>query len=121
MLDDNGAEGLVRQQAFTKGPLIEFLGREAQANPLAAKLSRQFDCDIHPARCVRLPRGRFRIEIHEPIEISRNENGTMDIAATTQTIGRVIETWVREYPEQWLWLHNRWKIKTPKTRKRPSS
>lgn len=113
VMERGGAVGLLADQAFTKGQLVQFFDRDIQANPLAAKLARQYDCDIHPARCIRLPGGRFRLEIHDPIEISKLENGAMDIHGTTQTIARIIEEWVREYPEQWLWLHNRWKIKKP--------
>ncbi|MEE9313141.1 MAG: lipid A biosynthesis lauroyl acyltransferase [Rhizobiaceae bacterium] len=117
VLDNNQAVGLLADQAFTRGPRIEFLGREATANPIAAKLARQFDCDIHPARCIRLPGGRFRLELQEKIEITTGADGVLDVKETTKTINRVIEGWVREYPEQWLWLHDRWKIKALQKRK----
>ena len=109
MLDKNGAVGLLADQAFIRGPKITFMGRKTTANPLAAKLARQFDCDIHPARCIRLPGDRFRIEILDAIEIARLEDGAVDLHTTTQTIADITESWIREYPEQWLWLHDRWK------------
>ncbi|EFL90095.1 lipid A biosynthesis lauroyl acyltransferase [Ahrensia sp. R2A130] len=111
ILDNNEAVGLLADQAFTTGPRITFFGREASANPVAAKLARQYDCDIHPARCVRLPEGRFRLELHEAIDIPRTANGDVDVLGTTERINAIIEGWVREEPEQWLWLHDRWKIK----------
>jgi KDO2-lipid IV(A) lauroyltransferase len=111
VLENKGAVGLLADQAFTKGPRITFMGREVSSNPLAAKLASQFDCDIHPARCIRLPGGRFRIELGGPIDIVRKENGKIDMAGTNQVIADIIEGWVREYPEQWLWLHDRWKLK----------
>ena len=118
VLDKNGAVGLLSDQAFTRGPRITFFDREVSANPLAAKLARQFNCDIHPARCICLPGGRFRIELLEPIEINRSEDGNVDMVATTQTVADIIESWVREYPEQWLWLHDRWKLKEDRRRLR---
>lgn len=123
VLDGGGAVGLLADQAFNRGPRITFLGRPATANPLAAKLAKQFDCDIQPARCIRLPNGRFRIELQPPIALVRGADGNLDIAAVTQTINEVIETWIRENPEQWLWLHDRWKIKPVKRkgRRRPAS
>ncbi len=117
VLEENRAVGLLADQAFTRGPRIEFFGREATANPLAAKLARQFDCDIYPARCIRLPGGRFRLELHDAIDIPTGDDGAPDIIETTRTINAIIEGWVREYPEQWLWLHNRWKIKAPARKK----
>jgi len=117
VLENNGVVGLLADQAFKRGPHIEFLGRTATANPLAAKLARQFDCDIYPSRCVRLPDGKFRIELHEKIDVARTESGALDVVGTTENINRTIEGWVREYPEQWLWLHNRWKIKSAPQKK----
>ena len=117
VLENNGAVGLLADQAFTKGPRITFMGREASSNSLAPKLARQFDCDIHPARCIRLPGGRFRIELGDAIEIARKDNGQIDMGGTTQIMADIIEGWVREYPEQWLWLHDRWKLKTLPPRK----
>ena len=111
VLENNGAVGLLCDQSFNKGPHITFMGRPATANPIAVKLAKQFDCDIHPARCVRLPGGKFRLELHNKIDISHGSNGKIDIVATTQSINNIIEDWVREHPAQWLWLHDRWKMK----------
>ena len=79
-----------------------------KGNPLVAKLARHYDCAIYPARSIRLPEGRFRLELQDPIEIPRNERG-VDVQALTQKLNDIVAEWVREYPEQWLWLHRRWK------------
>ena len=88
---------------------IEFLGRPALANPLVGKLARNFDCPVYPARCIRLPGGRFRIELQAPLDIPRNEKDQVDVAKLTQMINDVVAGWVREHPAQWLWLHKRWR------------
>ncbi len=111
ILENNGAVGLLADQAFNRGQEITFLGRPARANPLAAKLARQFECDIHPARCIRLPGGKFRLELLDRLDIPRKPNGKVDVEETTVAINEIMEGWVREYPEQWLWLHDRWKLK----------
>jgi len=96
-------------QHFSQGVDVMFFGRRCKANPLLARLARHVDCPIHGMRAIRLPRGRFRAEITEPIEAPRDASGRVDVEATMQTITSVVERWVREYPEQWLWLHRRWR------------
>ncbi|MCG8444322.1 MAG: lipid A biosynthesis lauroyl acyltransferase, partial [Hyphomicrobiales bacterium] len=61
------------------------------------------------ARSIRLPEGRFRLELMGPLELERDESGKIAIEPAMQTVANLIEGWVREYPEQWLWLHRRWR------------
>jgi KDO2-lipid IV(A) lauroyltransferase len=96
-------------QHYVKGVDVTFFGRPAKANPLIAMLAREADCAIHGTRSIRLPDGRFRAELTEPIAPPRDAQGRIDVQATMQAITSVIEGWVREYPEQWLWLHRRWR------------
>ena len=70
---------------------------------------RHDDCPVHGARSIRLPNGRFRLEITDELVLPRDQNGDVDIRGTTELVTRVVEGWVREYPEQWLWMHRRWK------------
>ena len=86
-----------------------FFGRTTKANPLLARLARHFDCPIHGTRVIRLPGHRFRAELTEEIKPARDAEGKIDIQGTMQIITDVIEGWVREHPEQWLWLHRRWR------------
>ena len=51
----------------------------------------------------------FWVEITDPIDPVRDAEGRIDIKGTMQAITAVIEGWVREHPEQWLWLHRRWR------------
>jgi Kdo2-lipid IVA lauroyltransferase/acyltransferase len=97
-------------QHTTQGVDVVFFGRWAKANPLIAQLARLTGAPIHGTRAIRLPDGNhFRGELTEEIVPVRNADGIIDIQATTQKIATVIEGWVREYPEQWLWLHRRWR------------
>lgn len=112
ILGEGGKVGMLADQFFLKGYEVEFFGRPARANPLLAKLARMHDCPVYPARTVRLPGGRFRIELAGPVEIPRDAKGKVDEWALTQEVTRVMEAWIREYPEQWLWIHNRWRKKS---------
>jgi len=103
-------------QYYTRGIDVTFFGRRTRANPLIARLARQVECPIHGARIVRLPAGKFRIDMTPAIEPARDAEGKIDVAGTMQTITTVIEGWVREYPDQWLWLHRRWRNDPPNVR-----
>ena len=110
-LESGGGVGVLVDQKFKKGVSTKFFGRDVKTNPLLAKLARQFDCDVYPARCIRLPGNRFRLEIEPRVALPRNEAGQLDVTATAQLLNNKVESWVREYPEQWLWYHDRWSIK----------
>jgi KDO2-lipid IV(A) lauroyltransferase len=107
-LERNEHVGLLVDQKFRRGIKVPFFGKDAPTNTLLAKLARRYDCPVHGARTVRLPNGRFRLEITDEIVLPRDAGGDIDIRGTTELITSIIEGWVREYPEQWLWMHRRW-------------
>jgi KDO2-lipid IV(A) lauroyltransferase len=96
-------------QWFTNGVEVTFFGRKTKANPTLARLLRQVDCPIHGVRIIRLPDNRFRAELSEEVPPVRDAAGQIDIQGTMQAVTSVVEGWVREYPDQWLWLHRRWR------------
>jgi len=98
-------------QHYGHGVEVTFFGRTCKANPMLARLARHFDCPIYGTRVIRLPDHRLGLDLTEPIDPPRNGDGDVDIKATMQMITTVIEGWVREHPEQWLWLHRRWRLK----------
>ena len=101
--------GMLVDQYYVRGAPVTFFGRRTMANPLLARLARHFDCPIHGVRMVRLPGHAFRGEITDAVAPARDAQGKIDIAGTTQIIIGVIEDWIREHPEQWLWQHRRWR------------
>jgi len=100
---------MLADQFAVQGVDVTFFGRRTKANPFLARLARHVDCPIHGVRVIRLPERRFRIELTEAIEPVRDPSGQIDVTGTMQAITGVIEGWVREHPEQWLWLHRRWR------------
>lgn len=107
-LGENGKIGVLVDQKFKRGAETTFFGRRCRTNPLLPKLARQFDADIYPARAVRLPNNRYRLELQPRIELPRGTDGSIDVAASCQRLNDVVEGWVREHPEQWMWFHRRW-------------
>jgi len=116
ILEDGGHVGMLVDQHSRTGTPVTFFGRECLANPLLARLARLYDCPIVGVRVVRLPEHRFRIAAAGPIDPPRDAKGRIDEQATMQVITSIIEGWVREYPDQWLWLHRRWRKLSGSTR-----
>ncbi len=101
--------GMLVDQYYVRGVEVTFFGRRTRANPLLARLARHFDCPIHGVRIIRLPNNRFTGELTEAIKPARDAEGKIDVAGTMQIIMTIIEGWIREHPEQWLWQHRRWR------------
>jgi Kdo2-lipid IVA lauroyltransferase/acyltransferase len=110
VLEAGGHVAMLVDQHYVNGVDVTFFGRTCKANPFIARLARHIDCPIHGTRVVRLPdKRRFRVDLTEAIEPRRDADGKVDIAGTMQAITSVVEDWVREHPEQWLWVHRRWR------------
>jgi KDO2-lipid IV(A) lauroyltransferase len=102
--------GMLADQHYSKGVEVTFFGRPCLANPLIAMLARQTELPIYGMRVVRKPDGNgFWGEVSDPVEPVRDGSGRVEIKGTMQAITSVIEGWIRQYPEQWLWLHRRWR------------
>jgi KDO2-lipid IV(A) lauroyltransferase len=109
-LDQGLHVGMLIDQRFGRGPRVPFLGRPAASNPLLARLARRFpDAPVHGARAVRLPGGRFVLELTDAIVLPRGTDGRVDVDAATALLNAIVEGWVREHPGQWLWMHRRWR------------
>ena len=100
--------GMLVDQHYARGIDVTLFDRQCKVNPLLARLAQQLECPIHGSRVVRLPGERFRFEVTEALPLPRDADGEVDVAATMQLVTSMIEGWVREHPEQWLWLHRRW-------------
>jgi len=108
-LQDGQHVAMLVDQYLTNGVEVTFFGRKTRANPMLARLRRQVDCPIHGTRIIRLPNNRFRAELSEEVKPVFDAAGQIDVQGTMQAITDVVEDWVREYPDQWLWLHRRWR------------
>jgi KDO2-lipid IV(A) lauroyltransferase len=109
MLEQGTHAGMLVDQYYDKGVDVVFFGRKTKCNPLLARLAARIECPIHGVRVIRLPDHRFRLELSEEVAPVRGADGKIDVRGTMQAVTNVVEGWIREYPEQWLWLHRRWR------------
>jgi KDO2-lipid IV(A) lauroyltransferase len=66
---------------------------------------------VVPGYLLRLENGKYRMVIKEEMTVIRTDDADADILINTQNFTRFIEDTVREYPDQWFWIHQRWKTK----------
>ena len=62
-LEKGGHLGMLIDQHFTRGVIVDFMGRPALVNPILGKFARRFDCPVHGVRVIRLPNHRFRLQL----------------------------------------------------------
>ena len=99
---------LLADQKMNDGIPVPFFGRRAMTAPALAVLALRFDCDVLPARVERLDGARFRLTIFPPLPLPRSGEPHADAAALMALVNATLEAWVRDRPEQWLWVHRRW-------------
>ena len=101
--------GILVDQRIAEGDIIPFMGRPSLSNPAVGVLARLFDCPVHGAYAKRMPNGRFHLLMTPPLDLPRDAKGKVDADATNVMVHGIVEEWVREAPEQWLWVHDRWR------------
>ncbi len=109
VLRHGGHLALLTDQKMNDGIPVPFFGRDAMTAPAAAKLAMKFDCHLLPAHIVRTDGANFRMIFAPPLDIPRTDDRQKDTQAIMTAINGLIEGWVREHPEQWMWVHRRWK------------
>ena len=100
---------LVDQSKRKEGVDVIFFGHRVPATPAAAFLSIRCKSPILPMFCIREPSGQLTIHVEQPIETTWSGDLRSDVQANTQRITDAVERMIRKYPEQWFWVHKRWK------------
>ena len=101
----------------SRGIQVPFFGRPAYANPFPAMVARMTGRPMIAGRAVRLDGARFRIDA-TIIPVAATGDRSADVAAATAAMHAVFEGWIREYPEQWMWIHRKWDLERSKRRAR---
>ena len=93
----------------SQGVKVQFFNKFVTATPSAALLAMRCKSPVLPVFCTRNDRGTFTISIEPPLELKITDDLRADLKTNTQIIMDAIEKAVRQYPEQWFWVHKRWK------------
>ena len=104
----NRAVGILVDQnsAADTGVFVDFFGRMACVGVGFAKLAARSGATVIPGYAVWEPaEERYILRFHQAITM------TGDAASDTQRVQSVLEEAIRRYPDQWLWIHRRWKTR----------
>lgn len=108
LLRKGGHLGMMVDQKMNDGIAVPFFGRDAMTASALATMALVFDAPVVGARAIRLGGARFRVEATAPYTIASTGDRAADALRAMTEINARLETWIREYPEQWLWVHRRW-------------
>lgn len=109
LLKSGGVLGLQVDQNAGGKTFVDFFGRKAATATGAATLSVRCRAPLVPAYIYWKGNGHH-VVFEKPVTSDEKENDAVIADLTAQTTARV-EAWVREHPEQWLWMHRRWKTR----------
>lgn len=96
---------LIDQNLRTDSVGVDFFGRRALTPIGPAKLAVRTESVAVDILIERLPDGRHRLKVGEPVQLKRDD----DPVALTARMTRIIEAQIRRVPEQWVWMHDRWR------------
>lgn len=90
------------------GELTPFFGRPAKTPTGPTQLGLMSGAAFLPMFCFALPGGKYRIVFKEEFVPESRERSRENVYRVTCRMTEIIEKTIRQYPEQWIWLHNRW-------------
>ena len=94
----------------SKAIAVEFFGREAGTNRSLALVARKSGAPVVPASSYRKPDGRHVMQFYPPLDWISADSSREEIYRNTLGYNQVLEKFVLDHPDQWLWIHRRWKI-----------
>jgi len=110
-LKSNGLMGFVLDQNTRRdeGVFVNFFGRPACTIPSLAVLSQRLETPVVPTFIIQKPNGRHCLTFEKHLMFRQPPDSQDPIVYNTQIYTDVIERYIRQYPEQWIWMHKRWK------------
>ena len=113
-MHEGGTVGILMDTNMTppQGAFVRFFGMEACTATGLAHVARKTGAAVLPGFMLwEAAERRYVLYFGPEVEIPHTDDAAADIVAGTQLCTRVIESWVRRYPDQWLWIHRRWKTR----------
>ncbi len=109
-LKQNNSLGmLIDQDTSVKSVFVDFYGKPAYTPIGAAMLALDSDATVYTTSYIRTRGNRYKFVFGEPMEIIRTGNREEELQLNTERFHAAVEKQIKEYPTQWVWMHERWK------------
>lgn len=108
VMRNKGYLAVLIDQKQNRGVPIPFFGHDAMTAIAPAKLALKFQAEVVTCRIERLKGARWRFTVSDPLALPDSGDPEADAVELTRRITAEVEQWIREKPEDWLWLHRRW-------------
>lgn len=95
--------GMLIDQKYNEGVEADFFGHPAMTATAFIDLCQRYDCPLVPGYAIRQPNGQFSFTMMKPLDLTQPKDVILKQAH------HILEEWIKQTPEQWLWLHRRWK------------
>lgn len=102
---------LIDQDTQTNGVFVNFFNKKAYTPGGAAQLALKSGATTLMCFVTRLPNNRHRITIEKPMALTQTDDHQKDVEVNTARFTSRIEEHIKQYPDQWVWMHRRWKTK----------
>ena len=111
MMDEGHFIGLIMDQDVGRhdGVIVKFFNRATNYVTGAASMSRFKSIPIFPAFMHKNSDGTHTLEVYPPLTVEKTSDKRADIQIMTQKLATLTEEHIKKYPEEWFWLHDRWK------------
>jgi KDO2-lipid IV(A) lauroyltransferase len=116
VLGEAGTVGILMDHntSLDEGVFVNFFGVPASTSSGLARLALRTGAAVVPGFLWwDASRRKYRLRFEPAVELSRSDDEEADVHENTQRFTRVIEDFVRAHPDQWLWVHKRWKTRPP--------
>ena len=108
-LKDKGSLGILIDQKYNEGIEADFFSIPAMTNPVFVQLSQKYNCCLIPVRNERINGCQFRVTAYPALSLFHDDGIPRSAEDVLKDTHALLEQWITEKPEQWLWLHKRWK------------
>lgn len=111
VLKEAGTIGILADQNTMpqEAVFVDFFGKAASTTTGIARLALHTEAAVVPGYVVwDKDLGKYRLRFEPPVELVRTGDPEHDIVENTQKFTKILEDIIREYPEQWVWVHGRW-------------